>query len=466
MSFRSRAFFALLLTLSLLLPILAACGGTSAPPAGGSSEGAPEDSSAPAGDSSGDPAPSPELPLRGELTLLSATGELPEGLGGANPRLLEDGRVALVFAGASEERGLPIDEGCEINYTLTDKGGSTLASGTSRLDAAGIEGLRGEGGYRGVALVLPYDFERGKSVYLSLDFQSESGEEFTVSNAELYRGIYYLGVTPELMDLSDIGVKTTIGRESVTLRGEFDGVALTLNIRLDLWAGRTSPEQIATCARLFFDCYPRMYERFGERVGAPTSVTLAIENTGYEIASTAGAEVHLHDGWLADHRGDFDCLTHEFAHVIQNGWDGDFCEYSSYIERFADYCRFVYAYRDGYYNDNAWTLQPSSAEGTRESSVRFLVWLDAFHSSGDVDLLLRFFDVIYKKKYPAARWDEAWREIFEGTDLAGMTGEEAFSLYQSSDFALASAKASSRGGVSPLLREYGTRAKLKTRDFG
>ena len=69
------------------------------------------------------------------------------------------------------------------------------------------------------------------------------------------------------------------------------------------------------------EVYPAMYERFGVYSDASTDVTLAIEDEGYEIAETSGDFVHLHDQWLYEWPDDYDCLTHEFAHVIQNGLD-------------------------------------------------------------------------------------------------------------------------------------------------
>ena len=204
-----------------------------------------------------------------------------------------------------------------------------------------------------------------------------------------------------------------------------------------------------------------MYSRFGEAGQSPTEVTLTIENAGYEIASAGGKDVHIHDQWLRDHQNDYDCLTHEFAHVIQNGWDGKYCEYSDYIERFADCCRYLYAFQEGKYNDSGWTLNTVRDESTVEKSVRFLVWMDQFYSSEENDLLLKFFIACRSKKYPAAEWSAAWDYIFEGSELQGKSIDEVWKMYEGSEFATLSA----RGiygvvGYSPLLNKYNVRAKL------
>lgn len=166
-----------------------------------------------------------------------------------------------------------------------------------------------------------------------------------------------------------------------------------------------------------------------------SDITLAIENEGYEIAECAGEFVHIHDIWLWNNPTDFDCLTHEFAHAIQYCWDDQFLEYSDYIERFADYCRFVYAYDDGTYNDKVWDLQSVDVESDRASSVRFLVWLDICYSTPDNDIILKYCDVCKNGFYAPEDWDAAWEEIFRGSELEGMSIDAVWALYEASDIA-------------------------------
>ena len=255
-------------------------------------------------------------------------------------------------------------------------------------------------------------------------------------------------------------VRTELLPEQIVQKGRVQGTDFTLTVDLQKWAQLTTEPQIVRLCELFWECYPRMYARFHDLSDPPAAVTLAIENEGYEIAATDGLTIHLHDRWLYDNPGDYDCITHELAHVIQAGWDGEFLEYSSYIERFADCCRYEYAMQNGICNDAVWTLQTVLDEPTREDSVRFLVWLDACFSDADTDILRRYFRVCHDMQYPADRWDAAWQEIFSQTALEGKTVGEVWALYQASDFAYLSAEAE-EGGVSDLLAQYPVRQRVR-----
>lgn len=218
-------------------------------------------------------------------------------------------------------------------------------------------------------------------------------------------------------------------------------------------------EQIGVISELFWECYPRMYERLGKVSGASRNVTIAIENEGYSPAETMGDFIHIHDEWLYENPQDYDCLTHELAHVIQNDWDENYCEYSDYIERFADFCRYEYAYKNGYYNDRVWELQTVDQESDIASSNRFFVWLDYTYSTDSKDTMLKFFKVCFERKYESQDWDAAWKEIFSGTGLEGRKINEVWKEYSKSDFA--SLYAVSDGKSSPLLEKYDIRKKGK-----
>ncbi|MBO5745151.1 MAG: hypothetical protein J6R60_05105, partial [Clostridia bacterium] len=188
------------------------------------------------------------------------------------------------------------------------------------------------------------------------------------------------GISKEMFDayLSDF-VTTTLTEKEVKQVGTVDGVEYKLTIRLTRWTGKTTPAQIVVLSRLFWANYPKMYKRFGEAGESPKAITLDIENRGYGIAWNMGKLVHLHDAWLEKCPEDYDCITHELAHAIQNGRHGETLEYDSFIERFADACRFLYAFNDGEFNDKDWQMQTLKREPTREDSVRFLVWFDYFY---------------------------------------------------------------------------------------
>ena len=241
-------------------------------------------------------------------------------------------------------------------------------------------------------------------------------------------------------------------------KGSVNGREYSLTIDLTKWEGYTSEAQIEVIGNLFWEVYPRMYERFGVLSNAPVDVTIAIEAEGYEIAWADGDFIHLRDEWLGTYKEDYDCLTHELAHVIQNGWDGEYLGYDAFIERFADYCRFLYAYQNGKYNDAVWTLQTVRDESSIETSVRFLVWLD-FALAYQKDVMRDYFVICTERKYPAAEWDQAWQEIFRGTWLEGKSVEEAWECFAASDFAMLSSVRNG-DGPSELLREYDVRTKL------
>lgn len=254
------------------------------------------------------------------------------------------------------------------------------------------------------------------------------------------------------------GISITSDSKNIYQSGTVKGYQFSLTIDLSKWAGNTSPDQIVTASQLFWECYPRMYARFGTVSAAPRDVILAIENEGYAPAEASGEFVHIHDSWLRDNPNDFDCLTHEFAHVIQNGWDGDFCGSSDFIERFADFCRYEYAFRSGLYNDSCWTLWSADYENSIDSSNRFYVWLDYTYSTPSKDIMLDFFRVCYEEKYPSFQWDEAWQEIFSGSALEGRSIDDVWNEFAASDFAYLSADTSY--GSSELLSRYDIRSRL------
>ncbi len=268
------------------------------------------------------------------------------------------------------------------------------------------------------------------------------------------------GISPEMFDayLKDF-VTTTLTSKEVKQVGTVNGVEYKLTIRLTRWTGRTTPEQIVVLSRLFWEIYPKMYDRFGAAGESPTEITLDIENKGYGIAWNMDKLVHLHDGWLEKCPEDYDCITHELAHAIQNGWDGATLEYEDYIERFADACRYLYAFRGGEYNDKDWQMQTLDGEPTREDSVRFLVWFDYFYSTGDNDLLLNYFKVCRSEKYSTENWKEAWTEIFRGSALEDRDIDDIYAEYTASEFAGLSTRV--ENGISPLLAKYDVRRYTK-----
>ncbi len=394
------------------------------------------------------------FPENGELKLLD-NGLAPSAPNGSNPSL-SGNKLIIFFDFATKKVGLDLKEDTEITYKIKS-GIKVVSEGTASLDTS-VADIKNEYGYIGVCFDMGITLKKLEQVIFEISFKDATGKEFHTKNI-VCNGISYYGINKEDFDEHlDETVTTTIGNSTITQKGTINGTAFTFTIGLTKWANKTTTEQIVTVSRLFWQVYPRMYERFGAAGNSPTSVSLDIEDDGYEIASASGNKVHIHDQWLQDHPKDFDCLTHEFAHVIQNGWDGNYCEYSGYIERFADCCRYLYAFNDGEYNDTTWELQTIEGENTRETSVRFLVWLDYTYSTEGNDLLLKFFTACRSKKYPADNWDDAWAEILKGSSLEGKDIDEVWKTYASSEFATLSSR--SQFGSSPLSRKYDVRAKL------
>jgi hypothetical protein len=267
------------------------------------------------------------------------------------------------------------------------------------------------------------------------------------------------GIRAELFEALAPTVTTTLTPNEILQQATLDGVCYHLTIRLARWAGRTTPQQIVTLSKLFFEVYPKMYRRFGAAGQSPTKITLDIENRGYGIAWCAGSLLHLHDGWLEKCPEDFDCITHELAHAIQNGWEGERLEHDSFIERFADACRYLYAFEDGKYNDLHWQMQTVKREPTRADSVRFLVWFDYFYSTKENDLLLKYFRVCKEGRYPKADWKSAWAAIFAGSALDGRDIEEIYAEFAASEFALL--ETGKKEGISPLLSVFDVRKNTK-----
>ena len=267
-------------------------------------------------------------------------------------------------------------------------------------------------------------------------------------------------VDPSVFSRLDKGVTLEFKDKTVIQTGEVNGRKYSLTVDLNSWEGNTTPEQIGELSRLFWQAYPVMYERFGKLSEAPVDVVLLIEDHGYEVAESWENKVHIHDKWLYNNTEDFDCFTHELAHVIQHGWDGEKLEYDSYIERFADYCRFIYCLDNGAYNDHAWTLQTVADESSRKTSVRFLVWLDYKLSNADRDFMKDYFLICTKGTYASSKWKNAWKKLFKWTEFEGRSIKDVWKEYAISDFASLSSNASP-GETSELLAKYDLRRKLK-----
>ena len=396
------------------------------------------------------------FPENGHLRLLT-DGRAPGAIDGRNPSLAGEklDKILVFFDFTFRKAGLDLADATQIAYSVKREDGSLL-EGVATLDTETCKDIKNEYGYVGLCFDIGTTLDRYEKATLNATFKDKEGTEYALIDKKIYMGVSFLGLSEaDFRKVLPEDLTYEVGKNLIKIKGTRYDTEFTLTVNLGKWAGKSTAKQIITSADLFWGCYPKMYARFASAGHSPTEVTLAFENEGYGIASAGGNFVHIHDDWLHGNREDFDCLTHEFAHVIQNGWDGKYCEYSGYIERFADACRYLYAKENGKYNDPHWTLNTVEGESTRETSVRFVVWFDYFYSTADNDLLYKWFDTCRNGKYTADRWDEAWAHIFEGTELDGKSIDEIWNMYADSEFAQLSAKGyPARNKPSELLKKY------------
>lgn len=276
-----------------------------------------------------------------------------------------------------------------------------------------------------------------------------------------------------LFDVDEIadGIEKKVfpAEKSIRFDATINGTKFGLTIDLSGAVGQTKPEQIVIAAKLFWYCYPQMYARFATET-SPTDIILYIENFGYEVAEAWENKVHIHDGWLAYCPIDFDCLTHEFAHIVQSDWQEEympFFEDDSYmVERFADFCRFLYAYKDGKFNDLTWDLQTAETESNYHDSVRFWVWLDYTYSTPENDIYAKMNAQILSQKYTTADWAEngiAWQDAFTGTAAYGKDLNTLWDEYVATEMAMLPSGVEQPGEVSPLLKAVSLREAVNER---
>lgn len=276
-----------------------------------------------------------------------------------------------------------------------------------------------------------------------------------------------------LFDMSEVldGIETRVSApdKQILLSGRVGNTDFSLTIDLSGADGHTSAKQIITAARLFWYCYPQMYARFATE-NTPTDVILYIENYGYEIAEAWENKVHIHDRWLESCPIDFDCLTHEFAHTIQGDWQDEFMpvfdEDTYMVELFADYCRYLYCYQNGVYNDLGWELQTTESEDNYRDSVRFWVWLDYTYSTPEVDIIARMNSLIHERRFTSAEWEadgSAWQAVLNGTNAVGKDLHQLWELYAASEMANLPSCVEKSGEASPLLQAYPLRDAIRAR---
>ena len=279
------------------------------------------------------------------------------------------------------------------------------------------------------------------------------------------------------------GVKTTIENETITQTKKVGGIKYKLVFDLRDWDKGAEPLQIIRIADLFWYSYPTMRARFVkddiDENGNPKDVTITIaySSTITNAAECLGDHIKLQNSHFTKNQTDYDAVTHELGHTLQNrlvqqsennfiwqGWKDDKLENKNYSETFADYCRYMYAYNDGYYNDDHWTpLKEQNNNPNTHNSIRFLIWLDNKYSNEKCDIIYNFSEVCRKGEYSTYQWRQAWKEIFRGSKLENRDIDDVWSEYFYIDtrFSDGDAKAPAIGERSPLIEEFNIRSKLR-----
>ena len=180
---------------------------------------------------------------------------------------------------------------------------------------------------------------------------------------------------------------------------KINGITFSVSFSRKANANDMTDENIKTLEDLFYQVYPQMYDRFGGYTKAPTEVIVTIEHDYQHAGTASGNRIILNDVKYTN--TGYDVFTHELAHIathkwndktkIYDHWDVSKLEYDAYKENFAEYCRYVYGYENGKYNDNGWELKDIYKQGSRDNSDRFFVWLDWETTSSNKDIIRDFF---------------------------------------------------------------------------
>jgi hypothetical protein len=177
-----------------------------------------------------------------------------------------------------------------------------------------------------------------------------------------------------------------------------------------------SPPVIGRLTTLFYQSYPKLYERFSNPDRpAPTLIKLTFKQELRVPAYCSGGEITINLDWLRKNPEDIGLLTHELTHAVQvygrgvPGW---------FTEGMADYTRKLY----GPEKQPGWELPERLTERNKYTDSyrvtgRFFIWLDEKHP-GTIDKLhrkaqSREFDVALFKEYTGSTLDELWAKCVE-----------------------------------------------------
>ncbi|WP_224996333.1 basic secretory family protein [Cesiribacter sp. SM1] len=150
----------------------------------------------------------------------------------------------------------------------------------------------------------------------------------------------------------------------------------------------------------FFDLYPLLALHYNPL--AQTEVVFKIDTAYHSVAEACGGQVLFGAGWLRDHPGDIDVVTHELMHVVQAYPDGTGPRWVA--EGIADYVRYTYGVDN---KGGGWFLPPYSPEqhytdGYR-ITARFLLWLEKEERPG---IVKKLDEHMRSKTYSTNSWKE------------------------------------------------------------
>lgn len=176
---------------------------------------------------------------------------------------------------------------------------------------------------------------------------------------------------------------------------------------------KLKPQTIADLKSVFWKVYPQQVKRFNKQ--SAKTVTVMVGNEYKGVGATWKSVVKIDQDWLANNPTDFDLLTHELMHVVQNypypipdPWLTD---------SIADYARYTFGVDNG---RAGWSLPPYSVgqsyNHTYRIGARFLVWLEKHKRKDIVD---RVNQALYQGVYTKELWPK----------LTGNTLDELWSAY-------------------------------------
>lgn len=167
---------------------------------------------------------------------------------------------------------------------------------------------------------------------------------------------------------------------------------------------------------LFYQCYPRLIERFeNPSKAAPRHIRIIFDSKLKIPAHCSGNRVTVGVDWLTKHPNDFALLTHELTHAVQGYPNGN----PGWItEGIADYARHLFGpkVQQGWALPARFTDRQNYKDSYRTAG-KFFLWLDEKHP-GTVDKIHRSmqdrsYEVSLFKKLTDKTVDELWKDCVE-----------------------------------------------------